>query len=173
MQPATLPTLGTRNTSLTSAVPSCTSSNSGLSMPLSAGLDLVDRLVDDRVVPDVDALALGELAHPSGWPHVEADDDRVGGDGEVDVVLRDRTDAAADHPQVDLVADVDLEQRVLQRLHRAGDVALDDEQELFLLPALSALSRSSSVTRRGRCANWALRSRASRRSAICLATRSS
>ena len=36
MQPATLPIRGTRKTSRISAVPSCASSNSGLSMPLSA-----------------------------------------------------------------------------------------------------------------------------------------
>jgi translation initiation factor IF-2 len=36
IEPAMLPTRGTRNTSRTSAVPSCTSSYSGLSMPLSA-----------------------------------------------------------------------------------------------------------------------------------------
>ncbi len=36
MQPATLPILGTRKTSLISAVPSWASSNSGLSMPVSA-----------------------------------------------------------------------------------------------------------------------------------------
>jgi hypothetical protein len=36
MQPATLPTFDDRKTSRTSAVPSWTSSNSGLSMPLSA-----------------------------------------------------------------------------------------------------------------------------------------
>jgi hypothetical protein len=50
---------------------------------------------------------------------LKPDDDRVGRDGEVHVVHRDRADAAVDDLQLDLVADVDLEQRVLQRLDRS------------------------------------------------------
>src|SRR6266700_5699129 len=92
----------------------------GLEHALERGLDLLDRLVDDRVVPDVDALALGELAGPASRADVEADDHRVGRDGQVHVVLRDRADAAADDAQRHFLADVDLEQRVLQGFHRAG-----------------------------------------------------
>ena len=40
-------------------------------------LDLVDGLVDDRVVADVDALAVGQLGDLPVGPDVEADDDRV------------------------------------------------------------------------------------------------
>src|ERR1700733_9848215 len=43
-------------------------------------LDFLDRLVDDRVVADVDAFALGQLARPASRPDVEADDHRFGGD---------------------------------------------------------------------------------------------
>src|SRR5579863_1826093 len=59
----------------------------GLEHALERGLDLLDRLVDDRVVADVHALALGQLARPAGRPDVEADDHRVRGDGQVHVVL--------------------------------------------------------------------------------------
>ena len=59
--------------------------------------------------------------------------------GEVDVVLRDRTDTAVDDPQVDLVADVDLEQRVLERLDRTGHVTLEDEVERVDLALLRGL----------------------------------
>src|SRR3984957_16412928 len=52
----------------------------GLEHALERGFDLVDRLVDDRVVPDVDALALRQLARPAGRPDVEADDHRIGCD---------------------------------------------------------------------------------------------
>src|SRR5690606_11893940 len=98
---------------------------------LEGRLDLLDRLVDDRVVADVHALALGEVAGPRLGPDVEADDHRVVvRDGQVDVVLGDRTDRAVQHPEFDLLADVDLEQRILEGLHRAGDVTLDDELEL-------------------------------------------
>ena len=58
-------------------------------------------------------------------------DDGVGDDGQVDVVLGDATDAAVHDPQVDLVADVELDQRVLQRLDGAGVVTLDDQRQLF------------------------------------------
>src|SRR4051794_31218411 len=99
-------------------------------------LDLLDRLVDDRVVADLDALLLGHLRRLALRTDVEADDDRVGGGREVHVGLGDRTDTAVDDPQADLVADVDLGERVLERLDRAGHVALEDEVELLALPLL-------------------------------------
>src|SRR5690606_30718379 len=46
---------------------------------LEGRLDLLDRLVDDRVVPDVDALAVGQLLRVALGAHVEADDDRAVG----------------------------------------------------------------------------------------------
>ena len=89
------------------------------------------------------------------------------------VVPSDRADAAADHPQADLFADVELEQCILQGFHRTGQSPLMMSISSSRSPALNADSRSSSVTRRRPWANWATRSRASRRSAICLAGRSS
>src|SRR6266700_1473658 len=111
----------------------------GLEHALERRLDLLDRLVDDRVVADVDALAPGQLAGPVGRPDVEADDHRVGGDGQVDIVMGDRADAAADHAQADLFADVELEQRVLEGFDRTGHVALDDEQQFLALARLERL----------------------------------
>ena len=58
--------------------------------------------------------------------------------GQVDVVLRDRTDTAVDDPQLDLVADVDLEQGVLECLDGTGDVALEDQVEGLDLALLRA-----------------------------------
>ena len=69
-------------------------------------------------------------------PDVEADDHGLGCDGQVHVVLGDRADAAADDPQLDFLADVELQQRVFQRFHRAGHIALDDEQQFFPLAGL-------------------------------------
>src|SRR5215467_10286878 len=108
----------------------------GLEHALERGLDLIDRLVDNRVVADVDALALGQLACPAGRPHVEAHDHGVRGNGQVDVVLGDRADAPADHPQHHVIAHVDLEQRVLKGLHRPEHVTLDDEQQFLPLARL-------------------------------------
>src|SRR5690242_3318714 len=111
----------------------------GLEHALERRLDLFDRLVDDRVVADVDALAPGQLTGPFGRPDVEADDHRVGGDGQVDVILGDRADAAADHAQADLFADVELEQRVLEGFDRTGHVTLDDEEQFLALARLERL----------------------------------
>jgi hypothetical protein len=118
-----------RNTSRTSAVAELHLFVLRLEHALQRGLDLVDRLVDDRVVPHVDAFALGQLAYPLGGLDVEADDHGVVDRGQVDVVLGDRTDTAVDDAQLDLVAHLDLEQRIFERLDRTGHVALEDEVE--------------------------------------------
>ena len=129
IEPATLPNLLERKISRISAVPSCDLLELRLEHALEGRLDLLDRLVDDRVVADLDALALGDVGVLALGPDVEADDDRVRRHREVDVVQRDRTDTAVDDPQVDLVAHVDLEQRVLERLDRTRHVTLEDEVE--------------------------------------------
>src|SRR4051812_31518942 len=97
---------------------------------LEGRLDLLDRLVDDRVVPDVDALAVGELRRLPLGPDVEAQDDDVVGQRQVDVALGDPADAAVDDPQRQVVAHLDLHQGLLERLHGARVVALDDQVEL-------------------------------------------
>src|SRR4051812_6918470 len=97
---------------------------------LEGRLDLLDRLVDDRVVPDVDALAVGQLRRLALGPDVEAQDDDVVGQGEVDVALGDPADAAVDDPQRDVVAHLDLHEGLLERLHGARVVPLDDQVEL-------------------------------------------
>src|SRR3712207_653981 len=81
---------------------------------LEGRLDLLDRLVDDRVVPDVDALAVGQLGGLTLGPDVEAQDDDVVGQRQVDVALGDRADAAVDDPQRDVVAHLDLHQGLLE-----------------------------------------------------------
>src|SRR5699024_6741549 len=96
---------------------------------LEGGLDLVDRVVDDRVVLDLDTLALGVVRVQTLRANVVADDDGVRGDREVDVVHRDRADAAVDDAQVHALADLDAQQRLLEGLHRTGGVALEDEVE--------------------------------------------
>src|SRR3954453_8379921 len=100
---------------------------------LEGRLDLLDRLVDDRVVPDVDALAVGELGGLTLGPDVEAQDDDVVSQRQVDVALGDRADAAVDDPQRHVVAHLDLHQRLFERLDGARVVALDDQVELTAL----------------------------------------
>src|SRR5699024_45306 len=106
---------------------------------LQGTFDVVDRRVDDRVVLDLHALAVGQGGHPFGRADIEADDDGVVHRGQVDVVLRDRTHTAVDDAQLDFLAHVDLEQRVLQCFHGTGDVALDDQVEAFHLALFERL----------------------------------
>src|SRR3954470_12129139 len=93
--------------------------------------------VDDRVGADVDALALGGAFRVQERPHVEADDDRVGGRGQHYVGLVDaaglRVDDVDRHPFLR-----HLRELVLQRLQRAGDVGLEDDVELLDVAGLGA-----------------------------------
>src|SRR5512146_1512576 len=93
-------------------------------------LDVLRQLVDDAVRADLDALALRELARLGVRAHVEADDERVGRGGEVDVVLRDPADAGVDDVDAHLGV-LDLRQLGDGGLDRALHVALEDEVELL------------------------------------------
>src|SRR5690606_5131267 len=92
-------------------------------------LDFLDRLVDHRVVPDVDTLARGAFGRLALRTHVVPDHDRVGRRGEVDVALGDTTHTAVDDVELHLVADVDLHQGRFERLDGTRVVALDDQVE--------------------------------------------
>ena len=100
-------------------------------------LDLVDRVVDDVVVADVDAVVLGQLARAGIGAHVEADDHGLRGDREVDVALADAADRRVHDLHLDLVGR-ELEQRLRQRFLRALHVGLDDQRQ-HLLGALPHL----------------------------------
>src|SRR5205807_2584452 len=108
---------------------------------LEGGLDLFDGLVDDRVVPDLHALAVGVLPDLALGPHVEPDDDRIGRAGQVDVVLRDATDTPVNDLELDLVGHFDLDQSVFQSLDRTGDIALEDQVERGLLALLDPVEQ--------------------------------
>ena len=73
--------------------------------------------------------------------NVESDDDGIRGSGQRDVGLRDGANTSIDHPQTDLVADVDLGQRVLQGFHRTSTVALEDEPQFLGLALLELLEQ--------------------------------
>ena len=63
-------------------------------------------------------------------PHVEADDDRVGGRGQHHVGLVDAAGLRVDDVDRDLLLR-DLGDLVLERLQRAGDIGLEDDVELL------------------------------------------
>ena len=67
-------------------------------------LHLVDQFVDDRVELDLHAFALGGVGGAGFDLDVEADDDRIRGGGEQDVVLGDRPDGGVDDVEIDLLA---------------------------------------------------------------------
>src|SRR5690606_16046433 len=101
----------------------------GLEHALERGLDVVERGVDHGVEAHVDALARGALAGLDIRTDVEADDDRVVDRRQVDVGLGDGAHTAVQDAQLNRVVDLDLEQRLLERLDGTGDVTLDDEVE--------------------------------------------
>src|SRR3954452_13171495 len=110
----------------------------GFEHALHRGTQLVQNLVDHRVVADLDALPLAHRAGVADGPHVEADDDRVGRRGKHDVGLVDAADAGADDVHRHLVLR-QLGDLVLERLGGAGDVGLDEEVELLELARLDLL----------------------------------
>src|SRR5215472_8467759 len=80
----------------------------GLEHALERGFDLLDRLVDDRVVADVHALALRELAGPACRADVESDDHRVGRDAQVTAFWGDGATTRPVTPSVTPPAPADL-----------------------------------------------------------------
>src|SRR3990172_8768364 len=98
-------------------------------------LDVVGELVDDVVEADVDLLGLGRPPGRVADPGVEADDDRVRGRGQKDVVVGDLAGALVEDVDLDLVRG-QLAQGVGDRPERAGDVGLEDDPELLGLAGL-------------------------------------
>src|SRR5690606_35110365 len=111
----------------------------GLEHALERCLDVVDRVVDDVVEADVDALAGGGLAGLRVRADVEAEHDRVVDRGEVDVAFGHGTHTAVDDAQLHAVVDLDLEQRLLEGLDGTRNVTLDDEVERLDLALFESL----------------------------------
>ena len=92
------------------------------------GLHLVDRFVDDVVVADLHAARFGELARLRVGARVEADDDRLRREREVDVRLGDAAHRRMHDVDLHLVGR-QLGQRLRQRLVAALHVGLDDQRQ--------------------------------------------
>src|SRR3990167_4274404 len=97
--------------------------------------DVVQQVVDDRVVADLDPFALGQGSRLGRGPDVEADDRRAGALGQHDVAFADRAGARQDDPRADLVGG-HLVQRTDDRLGRTLHVGLDDQRQFFQLLVL-------------------------------------
>src|SRR5699024_12641293 len=76
---------------------------------LQSSFNVFNRLVNNRVVANVDALAVGQLANTLSRSNVEPKDDRVIDSRQVNVVLRDGTHTTVDDSQRDIVANINLE----------------------------------------------------------------
>src|SRR6185503_16732175 len=98
-------------------------------------LDVVGELVDDVVHPDVDLLGLRRAPGRVADRRVEADDDRVGGGREQDVVVADLAGALVQDVELDLLGR-ELAEGVGDGAEGAGDVGLEDDPELLGLACL-------------------------------------
>ena len=93
-------------------------------------LDLVHRIVNDVVVADVDAARLGQLARRRIGAGVEADDDRLRGQRQVDVGFGDAADGGVHHLHLDFGGG-QLLQGLHQRFLRTLHVGLDDQRQVL------------------------------------------
>ena len=137
MQPAMRPTLEALKVCLISASPTRLLDLDRLQQALHRVAQVFGDFVDDRVGADVDALALAGAAGVGQRPHVEADDDRVGGRGQHHVGLVDATGLGVDDVDRDPLLR-DFGDLVLERLQRAGDIGLEDDVELLDVALLDA-----------------------------------
>src|SRR6266542_5893385 len=101
-------------------------------------LDVVEDVVDDAVVPEVDAIGLGLARRLGLGLDVEAEHDGIGRRGKHDIRLIDRAHRSVDDLEPDLVGGEAL-QRLRERFHRALHVGLEDEPELLHLARLDLL----------------------------------
>src|SRR4030042_5204972 len=102
---------------------------------LHGGLDVVDDVVDDVVLADLHLLAVRQVLGGRGRAHVEAHDDGAVGGGQQHVAAVDGPRAGVQDVQADFRG-AELLQGVLERLHGAVHVALDDDLQLPNFPVL-------------------------------------
>src|SRR5262245_4679400 len=110
----------------------------GLEQPLERVAQVVQRVVDDGVEPDVDALALGEPGRLRLRPHVETDDDGIRRRRQQHIRLRDPAHRAVDDVQTDVVRRQPA-QRFADRFQGALHVGLHDHLQLADVAALDLL----------------------------------
>ena len=105
---------------------------------LEGRIHIVGELVDDVVESNVDPLDLGGSTRGVGDLRAEADDDRIRGGGQHDVVVGDISGALEEDVESDLVL-VQLLQCMRDRAEGAGDVRLEDDPEFLRLAGLDLL----------------------------------
>ena len=100
-------------------------------MPRIAFLQILFDFVDDLVEAQIDAVVFGQTPRGFVRTDVETDQHRVRRACEIDVVGRDRADAAVNHANVDVLVRERLHARA-QGLERTLTVGFEDEIERLL-----------------------------------------
>jgi hypothetical protein len=126
MQPATVPILDATNTVRISAVPMTSSRLIGCQHAGHGDFQLVHRVINDAVVADLHAIALGQLARAGIGAGVETDDERLGRNRQVHIGFADAAHGGVHELDLDFVGR-QLEQRGTQCLLRALHIRLDDD----------------------------------------------
>src|SRR5690606_28045672 len=93
--------------------------------------DFVDGVVDDVVVTQVNTVVLGQLLGALFSTHVEADNDCIGSDCQVDVAFRNTADSRVNDLYADFVSGK-LDQGLYQRFLRTLNVGFDDQRQSLL-----------------------------------------
>ena len=91
---------------------------------------VVDEVVDDVVVADFNTALFGKVARFFVGAHVETDDDRLRGLRERHIGFGDAPDAAVNDARLNFVVAEFFDRRG-DRLHRALDIALDDDRQFL------------------------------------------
>ena len=104
------------------------------------GFDVVHHIVDDVVVADFDAVALGAVARLRIGADIEADDGAARGMGQDHIGFGDGANAGLQDLNRDFIG-VELGQRALDGFDRPLHIGLDDERQKFGLAVLPRLQK--------------------------------
>ena len=99
-------------------------------------LNVLDRLIDDLVQSDINALALCRCLSRRIRTHVKADNDRVGRTRKGDIGLVDCADTAVNTLYDNLLVG-ELHQRLLHRLDASLYIRLDNQVQLLQITLLN------------------------------------
>ena len=101
---------------------------------------VIHHIVDDVVIADLDAIALGAVARLVVGAHIEADHRRAAGMRQDHVAFGDAADAGLQDLRADFVG-AELGQRALDRFRRTLHVGLEHQRQQALLAGFAGLEQ--------------------------------
>ena len=107
----------------------------GIQHTLHGCLHILDGIIDHAVQADIHSFSLSRLLGHSIRTHVKSDNDGVGGRGKADIRLVDGSHSSVDDLHNHLVVG-QLQEALLQGLHRALYISLHDDAQLFQIALL-------------------------------------